>query len=56
MSMRICFPVEALEGLDSKVYEHFGSAPGFVIVDTDVNTVEEIDNGDLHHAPVCANP
>lgn len=54
--MRICFPVEALEGLDSKVYEHFGSAPGFVIVDTDVNTVEEIDNGDLHHGPGMCQP
>lgn len=54
--MRICFPVETLQGLDSKVYEHFGSAPGFVIVDTDVNTVEEIDNGDMHHAHGMCQP
>ena len=54
--MRICFPVEKLQGLDSVVYEHFGSAPGFVIVDTDVNTVEEIDNGDMHHAHGMCQP
>ncbi|MGO9373324.1 MAG: NifB/NifX family molybdenum-iron cluster-binding protein [Syntrophobacteraceae bacterium] len=54
--MRICFPVETLQGLDSKVYEHFGSAPGFVIVDTDINTVEEINNGDMHHAHGMCQP
>ncbi len=54
--MKICFPVEMLQGLDSRVYEHFGSAPGFVIVDTDVNTIEEIKNGDLHHAHGMCQP
>ncbi len=54
--MKICFPVETLQGLDSKVYEHFGSAPGFVIVNTDVNTVDEIKNGDLHHAHGMCQP
>ena len=32
--MKVCFPTETLQGLDSRVYGHFGSAPGFVIVDT----------------------
>ncbi len=54
--MKICFPVETLQGLDSRVYEHFGSAPGFVIVDTDANTTEEINNGDLHHAHGMCQP
>lgn len=54
--MKICFPVETLQGLDSRVYEHFGSAPGFVIVNTDVNTIEEIKNGDLHHAHGMCQP
>ena len=54
--MKICFPVETLHGLDSRLYEHFGSAPGFVIVDTAVNTVEEINNGDLHHAHGMCQP
>jgi predicted Fe-Mo cluster-binding NifX family protein len=47
--MKICFPTQTLEGLDSRVYEHFGSAPGFVIVDTESQSVEEINNNDLHH-------
>jgi predicted Fe-Mo cluster-binding NifX family protein len=47
--MKICFPTENLQGLDSIIYAHFGSAPGFVIVDTESNDIEEIKNGDLHH-------
>ncbi len=47
--MKICFPTETLEGMNSIVFAHFGSAPGFVIVDTENLTVEEIRNGDLHH-------
>ena len=54
--MKICFPVEALHGLDSRVYEHFGSAPGFVVVDTEASTVEEIPNGDQHHAHGMCQP
>lgn len=54
--MNICFPVETLQGLESRVYEHFGSAPGFVIVDTEVNTAEEIRNGDQHHAHGMCQP
>jgi predicted Fe-Mo cluster-binding NifX family protein len=40
--MRICFPTENLQGLDSTVYGHFGSAPGFIIVDTGSEGIEEI--------------
>jgi predicted Fe-Mo cluster-binding NifX family protein len=54
--MRICFPVETLQGLDSKVYGHFGSAPGFVIVDSDTGNSEEIGNGDQHHAHGMCQP
>ena len=53
--MKICFPTTNLQGLESQVYGHFGSAPGFVIVDTETRTVEEINNHDLHHAHGCAN-
>lgn len=48
--MRICFPTDALKGMDSNVYGHFGTAPGFVIVDTESSAVEEINNSDQHHA------
>lgn len=54
--MKICFPTEDLQGFNSKVYGHFGSAPGFVIVDTRANTFEEINNGDLHHAHGMCQP
>ncbi|MGO9017587.1 MAG: NifB/NifX family molybdenum-iron cluster-binding protein [Syntrophobacteraceae bacterium] len=54
--MKICFPTETLEGLESRVYEHFGSAPGFVIVDTESKSVEEINNSDLHHAHGMCQP
>jgi predicted Fe-Mo cluster-binding NifX family protein len=54
--MKVGFPVGTLEGLDSIVFEHFGSAPGFVIVDTDSGTVEEISNGDQHHAHGMCQP
>ena len=54
--MKICFPTETLQGLESQVYEHFGSAPGFVIVDTESKSVEEINNSDLHHAHGMCQP
>ena len=54
--MKICFPTETLQGLESQVYEHFGSAPGFVIVDTGSKSVEEINNSDLHHAHGMCQP
>ncbi len=54
--MKICFPTENLLGLDSTVYGHFGSAPGFVIVDTESNVIEEIKNSDQHHAHGMCQP
>ena len=54
--MKICFPTSTLEGLESQVYGHFGSAPGFVIVDAETRQVEEIANGDLHHAHGMCQP
>lgn len=54
--MRICFPTENLQGLDSAVYGHFGSAPGFIIVDTGSEGIEEIKNNDLHHEHGMCHP
>lgn len=54
--MRVCFPTVKLEGLESQVYEHFGSAPGFVIVDTETKAAEEISNSDQHHAHGMCQP
>ncbi len=47
--MRVCFPVSHPEGLKSRVYEHFGSAPAFVVVDTESDTWETVPNRDVHH-------
>ena len=54
--MKICFPAEELKGLESEVYGHFGSAPGFVIVDTETMETREISNKDLHHAHGMCQP
>lgn len=54
--MKICFPVRNDEGFDSAVYSHFGSAPMFVVVDTDTNALATISNRDQHHAHGACNP
>jgi predicted Fe-Mo cluster-binding NifX family protein len=48
--MRIAFPTQENKGLESTVYNHFGSAPFFVVVNTETNELEILDNQDLGHA------
>src|SRR4030042_5095341 len=50
------FAVQGNEGVESKVYDHFGSAPAFVIVDTDGKEVLTVNNQDLHHVHGACNP
>jgi predicted Fe-Mo cluster-binding NifX family protein len=54
--MKICFPVQKDEGIDSTVYNHFGSAPMFMVHDTDTNTLAIINNRDQHHTHGACNP
>ena len=54
--MKLCIPVERNEGLESQVYGHFGSAPLFVVVDTETSAVLEIINRDLHHDHGACSP
>jgi len=54
--MKICFPVAEAQGISSEVYGHFGSAPVFIIVETDNNTFTTINNKDQHHAHGACNP
>ena len=54
--MKICFPVQKDEGMDSAVYNHFGSAPMFVVVDTDTNSATAISNRDQHHSHGACSP
>jgi len=54
--MKVCFPVHKDEGLDSTVYNHFGSASVFVVIDTDTGERMTITNRDQHHAHGACNP
>ncbi len=53
--MNLCIPVEEDLGLKSLVCPHFGSAPLFLIVDTDSLACRAVVNGNLHHGHgMCA--
>jgi ArsR family transcriptional regulator len=54
--MNICVPVENSDGLNSKVYGHFGSAPFFAICDLETSKVEFLNNGNQHHEHGQCNP
>ncbi len=47
--MRIAFPVEKNDGVDSIVFNHFGSANFFIIVNSDTDETEIVLNQDLGH-------
>ena len=47
--MKICIPAENDLGTDSRAYDHFGSAPFFIISDTGTGTCETISNQNEHH-------
>lgn len=54
--MKICFPVEVDNGLDSQIFGHFGSAPFFVVFETQGKTTSTINNQDLGHIHGQCNP
>jgi predicted Fe-Mo cluster-binding NifX family protein len=54
--MKVGFAVQADEGIDSMVYGHFGSAPAFIIVDTEQNEALGLDNRNMHHEHGACNP
>lgn len=47
--MNICIPATQDLGLKSPVSAHFGSAPLFVIVNTETGVCQTISNQNLHH-------
>ena len=55
-AMKVGFAVETNEGVESKVYNHFGSAPAFIIVDTEGKEVLTVNNKDLQHVHGACNP
>ena len=54
--MQICIPVVENCGLESRVSAHFGSAPGFMIVDTESGNARLIGNSNQHHAHGMCQP
>ncbi len=48
--MKIAFPSMEESGLESPVYNHFGTAKVFVVVDTESGALEVLGNLDLDHA------
>jgi len=45
--MKIAFPIENNKGLESLIYDHFGRAPEFLIVDTETLSCQPISNNKL---------
>ncbi len=54
--MQICIPVLDDQGLNSRVCGHFGSAPAFLIVDTESGGHRLIVNQNQHHAHGMCQP
>jgi predicted Fe-Mo cluster-binding NifX family protein len=54
--MKVCIPVKENRGLESIPFNHFGSAPFFLICDIDTNQIKIIENEDLHHAHGMCQP
>jgi predicted Fe-Mo cluster-binding NifX family protein len=54
--MKLCFPVINDEGLESKIYGHFASAPRFVVIDTLDRQSSAIDNCDRENPFAGCNP
>jgi len=54
--MKICIPITTNEGLKAKVNAHFGSAPYFLLYNTDKKAFEVINNSDRKHMPGTCYP
>ena len=47
--MKVAFPVQENNGMDSHVFGHFGSAPQFIITDSEKGGIEVSENPDKVH-------
>ena len=54
--MKVGFAVQKDDGIESVVYGHFGSAPAFIIIDTNVEGSATVNNRDQHHEHGACNP
>ena len=55
-AMKICIPTEEPMGLDSVAYGHFGSAPYFLIYDSETKEIEVLNNNEAEHEHGQCNP
>jgi predicted Fe-Mo cluster-binding NifX family protein len=54
--MNICIPVTQDSGLESPVSAHFGSAPLFMILDTENGSCRAVSNRNLNHSHGMCQP
>jgi predicted Fe-Mo cluster-binding NifX family protein len=54
--VKICIPIEQDNGLQSPVCAHFGSAPAFMIVDSDSGDCRALPNYNLHQGGGTCQP
>jgi predicted Fe-Mo cluster-binding NifX family protein len=54
--MKVGFAVQSDQGIESKVFDHFGSSPAFIIVDTEGRDVLTVSNRNLDHVHGACNP
>ena len=54
--MKLCIPIAENQALNSIVYSHFGSAPFFMLVDSETLALEPLNNHDEHHVHGACNP
>jgi predicted Fe-Mo cluster-binding NifX family protein len=54
--VKVCFPVYKNDGVNSTVYDHFGSAPEFIVVNTEFQSTITVGNKDLVHDHGACNP
>lgn len=54
--MKVCFPITQDEGLNSKLFNHFNSAPLFLIVDSETRETTVVANCDPRNEQQGCNP
>jgi len=54
--MRICMPIEDNKGLGSKIFNHFGSAPFFLVYNTVADDIKVVNNSNQNHVHGTCNP
>lgn len=54
--MKICLPIKNNQGIDSDVSNHFGSAPFFMIIDTETLDTKIIINTNQQHTHGMCQP